>query len=173
MFIICVLDEDPTAGEVIADFCRLTFGGIIIGIIFGIAAVLWLRFVFQDSRIEIVITLISCYFVFHVCENELHASGVLGVVFLGLYISKYKSSISPTIEESMHDFWEVLGYIMNTLIFIFAGIIIVLGVFEDESVGYDHTGSVDLGWNILLYIVLHITRAICIITLWIFSTVCS
>ena len=162
-----VKGDNPSAGAVVGQFCQLTFGGVGMGIVFGIAAVWWLRIVFNDERIEIVITLISCYLTFHVCENELHASGVLGVVFLGLYISKNKCAISPNIEESMEAFWEVLSYIMNTLIFIFGGIIIVLGVFEDENQdGIDNTGTVDVGWNILLYIILHITRGITILILW-------
>eukprot|EP01084_Bolivina_argentea_P315753 547153_1 len=158
-----VKGENPSVGKIIGEFCQLTFGGIFMGILFGIASVIWLRLVFTNEKIEIVITVISCFLVYWVCENSIHASGVLGTVFLGLMLSKYKSAISPQIEESMHAFWEVFSYIMNTLIFIFGGIIVVIGVFEDKI---NVINGSDFGWNFLLYIILHIARFITISVLW-------
>ena len=137
------------------------------GIIFGILAVIWLRLTFNNERIEIIITVVACFLVYWVCDNGIHASGVLGTVFLGLVLSKYKSAVSPQVTESMEHFWMVFSYVMNTLIFIFAGIIVVIGVFEDES---DTIAAADLGWNILLYIILHIARGLTIACLWCFLT---
>ena len=84
-----VKGEDPTGAQVVAQFCQLTFGGVLLGILFGIAAVWWLRFVFNDERLEIVITLISCYLCFHVCENEV----CLPIFFLFFF---FFSSIKTT-----------------------------------------------------------------------------
>lgn len=167
-------EDPPTNGQIFKEFVVLTFGGVPMGLIFGFGAVVWLRFVFNDERIEIVITLIACYFCFWCCENasaDNQMSGVLGVVFLGLVVSKYKSAISPQVEQSLHHFWEVVGYIANTLIFLFGGIIVVLGIFEDSRLAA--SGSTekviqwrDVGWLMLLYIVIHISRAMTIFILW-------
>ena len=61
-------------------------------------------------------TLFSAYLCFHIAEIELHCSGVLSCVFLGLVLNKYKSSISPTIYESLHHFWTIIVYFINTSI---------------------------------------------------------
>ena len=84
-----------SAGDVVGQFCVLSFGGILMGIAFGIVSVIWLRLVFNDVLIEVIITVSSCFLVYWVNENAIHASGVLGVVFLGLTLSKYKSAVSP------------------------------------------------------------------------------
>eukprot|EP01084_Bolivina_argentea_P315751 547147_1 len=159
----------PTAINIVGQFVSLTFGGIIIGIIVGIIVILWIRLVFNDARIEIVITVIACYLTYWWCEDgffeNIHASGVLGCVFLGLCVSKYKSAITPSVHESMHAFWEVLSYIANTLVFIFSGMIIVLSVFKSRSTS-DAVNICDLGYNILLLIMLHIARILTILTLY-------
>eukprot|EP01084_Bolivina_argentea_P291660 501285_1 len=171
-----VEDRPPTGGEIIKDFCVLTFGGVITGIAFGICVVIWLRLVFNDERVEIVITLIACYLCFWFCENigaeyGNEMSGVLGTVFLGLFVSKYKSAISQSVEQSLHHFWEVISYIANTLIFVFGGIVVVLGIIEDDRLTVsgseiDVIRSQDIGWLILLYFIIHIARFLTIMILW-------
>eukprot|EP01083_Nonionella_stella_P016264 45468_1 len=180
LFVICMQfvlqpDDPPSGGTVFVEFCVLTFGGTFFGILFGVVAVLWLRSVFDDERVEIVITLLICYVCFWFCENAgaahgLQMSGILGCVFLGLFVSKYKSAISPAVEESMHHFWEVFSYIANTLIFIFAGIIVFLGMIDHD----DHhtiqargelTGT-DFLWLLVLFVVVQITRGLTILILW-------
>eukprot|EP01083_Nonionella_stella_P117016 348184_1 len=171
-----VLDPSnpPGAGEIIKELCVLTFGGIAVGLAFGMGVVLWLRTVFNDERVEIVITLLACYLCFWVCENGFtgnEMSGVLGTVFLGLFLSKYKSAISPSIEQSLHHFWVVASYIANTLIFVFGGIIVVLGIIEDDRLAVsgadtDVITTKDIGWLVLLYIAVHAARFVTIMILW-------
>merc|ERR1719242_212889 len=96
-------DDLPSVGENIGEFCELTFGGIFTGLVFGFCSMIWLRLVFDQSGIEIVITLVTAYLCFWVCEyafvdiGETEMSGILGVVFCGLVISKYKSAITPSV----------------------------------------------------------------------------
>ena len=109
-------NDPPSATDIVEEFCVLTFGGVLSGLLFGAVSVIWLRLVFNDERIEILITLISCYLCCWFCENILHEqhlemSGILGVVFLGLVISKFKSAITPSAHLSMHHFWESVGII--------------------------------------------------------------
>ena len=67
----------------------------------GLICAFWLNRVFNDAKIEISITIFSCYLCFHIAENEAAASGVLACVFLGLVLSKYKTAISPGIRSSL------------------------------------------------------------------------
>ena len=47
---------------------------------------------------------------------------MLAVVTCGLYLSFYgREQVSPSVEHSMHAFWEMLGWIANTLIFFVSG----------------------------------------------------
>ena len=48
-------------------------------------------------------------------------SGILSVVFAGVYLSKHKARFSPMVVEFMHDFWELLAHYMNTVLFILSG----------------------------------------------------
>ncbi|CAN8000654.1 unnamed protein product [Ixodes hexagonus] len=105
-------------------FCRIAFGGPLLGFVMGKVAVWSLSKVFNDSVIEITITLSSAYVTYYLAENVCYVSGVLAVVALGVVISANKVSISPEVEEFVHSFWEMLSYLANTLIFIIVGVVI-------------------------------------------------
>lgn len=84
-------------------------------------------------------------------------SGVIAVVILGLVWSRFgKLSLSKSVEESMHNFWTMLGFIMNTLIFILSGVIISAQWTRptDET----ELDSYDWGMLFILYVLLHIVR---------------
>lgn len=159
-----VKGTDPSAGDVIGSFCQLTFGGIFTGILFALLTVLWLQYVISNAEVEITITILVCYLCFHVAEIEFETSGVLAVVFLGLVLSKYKCVISPAVEHSMHHVWQILGFIANTLIFLFGGIIVALGVFEDET---NAISGRDWGYLIAIYLIIHVTKLLTLVILWI------
>ena len=53
------------------------------------------------------------------------SSGVLAVVTTGLWMSKGRElTFEHTTQHFLHEFWELLGYLLNTFIFIFSGTII-------------------------------------------------
>ena len=37
-----------------------------------------------------------------------------------------KTQISSAVEEYMHSFWEMIGYFMNTVIFVMSGVIMIV-----------------------------------------------
>jgi sodium/hydrogen exchanger 10/11 len=51
----------------------------------------------------------------------------MAVVALGLVMGSERTCISPEVEESVHHFWEMLGYLANTVLFVLVGIIISVG----------------------------------------------
>ncbi|CAN8009752.1 unnamed protein product, partial [Ixodes pacificus] len=116
--------KSMTGKEMAWMFCRIAFGGPLLGFIMGKIAVWSLSKVFNDSVIEITITLSSAYVTYYLAENVFYVSGVLAVVALGVVISANKVSISPEVEEFVHSFWEMLSYLANTLIFIIVGVVI-------------------------------------------------
>mmetsp|Transcript_15166 Transcript_15166/g.10653 ORF Transcript_15166/g.10653 Transcript_15166/m.10653 type:complete len:113 (+) Transcript_15166:661-999(+) len=98
---------EMTFGDMIVMFIRLSFGGPIVGLLFAIATSFMLRRLYNESVLEVNITIVSAYLLFYVCElTALHVSGILALVTLGLYMTyKGKSSISAGSEESTHHVW--------------------------------------------------------------------
>lgn len=105
---------------------------------------------------ETNITIVAAYMVFYTAEIwDLEVSGILALVGLGLYMTKIgKTRISHLSEETLHHIWSYLGYACETLVFVIAGTIVSLKVFEEDSA---------IGWKdwlklLALYVLLHVIR---------------
>eukprot|EP01064_Diplonema_japonicum_P003192 TRINITY_DN12092_c0_g1_i1.p1 TRINITY_DN12092_c0_g1~~TRINITY_DN12092_c0_g1_i1.p1 ORF type:complete len:1372 (+),score=173.86 TRINITY_DN12092_c0_g1_i1:419-4534(+) len=142
--------------EIIIEFCKVSFGGPLVGLIFGVITVNGVGRVFNDSLIEITATLCSAYITFFVCEGFLHVSGVLGLVVLGCYMSYYKQCISPEVEHSLHEFWTMTVYLTNTCIFALAGMIVALKAFDTI------TGR-DVVYLLIIYVTINVVRTFVLI----------
>lgn len=137
------------------EFFRVALGGILVGIVIAWITMRWIRKVFNDALIEISLIIASAYLTFFIAERFFHVSGVLGLVALGLLMSSIgRTRISPQVMHFLREFWEIAAFIANTLIFIIVGVVIA----NDVS----FTGM-DLVRLLLLYIGVHIVRAIVIV----------
>lgn len=144
-------------------FVRLSFGGAALGIFGGVITVAWLNHVFNDALIETSMTIFMAYLTFWFAElHFIEVSGVLSVVFLGLYISRNKASVSPNVEESVHHVWEMISFIANTIIFLLSGVLVAI------HIGGEFFNFTDLFRLLELYIVLHVVRflVVSIVYLW-------
>lgn len=113
--------------EVVLNFVRMALGGVAFGMLSSVILLEWLDRVFNDAAVEITITLSSAYLVFYLAEAQLQVSGVLAVVALGLCFSRFGvTTISPEVQHFLHEFWHMLEYLANTLVFVITGLIIVL-----------------------------------------------
>jgi len=118
-------DTSDNVWDYLFTFVKMSIGGALFGIAFAVVIVQWLRTVFNDSLTEITITLCAAYLCFFIAEYFLHVSGVLAVVCLGLYFGQIgRTSVSPEVAHFLEEFWQCLGYIGNTLIFVVAGTVI-------------------------------------------------
>ncbi len=116
--------DTGVTGSAIA-FLRVAGGGIAVGLVFGLIATGWVSRTFDDPMVEISLTLILAYAAMIVAEGVLHVSGVLAVVTAGMFMSgpgRYR--ISPEVRGFLHEFWELLAYLANALIFFLVGAII-------------------------------------------------
>ena len=126
------------APTIIWTFCRMALLGPLIGITFGYISLLWISRVFNDPLVEISISIFTAYLAFYVSEFWVHSSGVLTVVFVGLaFSSRGRTSISPEVFHFLHEFWETLGYVANTIIFLITGIAISYNSFRIEFTASD------------------------------------
>jgi len=112
---------------VIIEFIWVVSAGLIIGVSVG-WGILWIiGKLINQPLIEISLSITAAYLTFIIAEF-LHVSGVVSLVALALMFSTLgRIRISPEISHFLHQFWEMMSYIANTLIFLIVGIIIVMG----------------------------------------------
>lgn len=120
-----------SAGATALAFVASIAGGVLVGLAIGYLGALALGQI-DEYLIEITATLLMAYGTFVLCERlnyetrgvALGASPIIAVVVLGLVIGNYASraSMSPVTRLSMHDTWELVGYLANSLIFLLIGL---------------------------------------------------
>jgi NhaP-type Na+/H+ or K+/H+ antiporter len=133
-------------------FGKIGAAGGLLGVLLGVVAILWVRKVFNDPLIEVTVILVTSFAVFFICEHFFHVSGVLGLVAFGIVMAGVgKTRISPEVEHFMHEFWELIAFVANVIIFIVVGVVIAQKV---DPTGWDFA---ILG---LVYLIIHLVRAI-------------
>ncbi|QST02764.1 sodium:proton antiporter (plasmid) [Pontibacillus sp. ALD_SL1] len=108
------------AGTVL--FLQFVLGGLAVGGILGILSSLLLKTI-DNYPLEITISLLLFFGSFFIAEL-MHVSGVIAVVVAGLIFGNYGSSIgmSPVTKLNIKNFWDVIAFIANSLIFLMVGL---------------------------------------------------
>nr|AVA17738.1 SOS1-like protein 1 [Populus monticola] len=159
LFYRMVLGESFNSGAIIKFLTQVSLGAVGIGIAFGIASVLWLRFIFNDTVIEIALTLAVSYVTYFTAQEGAAVSGVLAVMTLGMfYAAVARTAFKGDGQQSLHHFWEMVAYIANTLIFILSGVVIAEGVLSSGNTFHNHGHT--WGYLFLLYIFVQLSRFI-------------
>nr|XP_042909982.1 sodium/hydrogen exchanger 8 isoform X2 [Parasteatoda tepidariorum] len=116
--------------EIIWDFIKTSIGAPLIGYFFGKISDRMLQCVYISPVSEMSMTLIMAYITYFVAEYAFGVSSVLAVLLFGMTLSANKMSISPESENLIQIYWKILNIFANTLIFVFAGVIISVYVAE-------------------------------------------
>ncbi|XP_020547393.1 sodium/hydrogen exchanger 7 isoform X2 [Sesamum indicum] len=152
-------------GAVIKFLTQVSLGAVGIGLAFGIASVLWLGFIFNDTVIEISLTLAVSYVAYFTAQEGLDVSGVLTVMTLGMFYSAVaRTAFKGESQQSLHHFWEMVAYIANTLIFILSGVVIAESVLQNDSIFKTHEHS--WGYLFLLYAFVQVARVVVVAVLF-------
>lgn len=141
--------------EILRKFSQITLGGPVFGWVMGKLTIRYLSLIFNDAAVEVSVTLCAAYLTYFIAENYIHVSGVMALVLLGITLSSEKTCISPEVQGFVSHFWEMLGYLANTVLFVLVGIVITetaVSSFKPED-GY---------YLIFLYFALNIARFIMI-----------
>ncbi|XP_043695377.1 sodium/hydrogen exchanger 8 isoform X2 [Telopea speciosissima] len=159
LFYQMVLGRSFNVGDIIKFLTQVALGAVGIGLAFGIASVFWLGFIFNDTVIEIALTLAVSYIAYFTAQNEADVSGVLTVMTLGMFYSAFaRTAFKGEGQQSLHHFWEMVAYIANTLIFILSGVVIAQSVLHNDN--HIESDGTSWGYLILLYVFVQISRAI-------------
>jgi Na+/H+ antiporter len=105
----------------VVEFGAVSIGGAVVGLAIG-----WLsariRRMFDDAPIEITVSLLTPYAAYIPAER-LGVSGVLAAVTAGLYVGAQAPRIfSAETRLRYYAFWEVLTFLLNSLLFLLIGL---------------------------------------------------
>jgi len=140
---------------VIIEFFRVVLIGVVIGAVVAGISLAFIGSLFNDSLIEIALTLVLPYVVFYLSEHVFHASGVVSVVTLALiYAGPGRTRFSPEVMEHMHHFWHTLSYLFNTLIFILVGLVVSTRLGVADLANWEYLAIIFMGILIIRTVVI-------------------
>ncbi|XP_027191971.1 sodium/hydrogen exchanger 8 isoform X2 [Cicer arietinum] len=144
LFYRMVLGETFNWVAIIKFLVQVSLGAVGIGLAFGIASVLWLGFIFNDTVIEISLTLAVSYIAYYTAQESADVSGVLTVMSLGMFYSAFaRTAFKGESQQSLHHF---------------CGVVIAQGILSDDKVF--HHG---LSWVYLLLLYAYVQVSRCIV----------
>lgn len=134
------------------NFLITVVGAVAVGLFIG-GLSLWLAVRARTEPIlQSCLMIIASYILFYLSNSLLEVSGVISLVTFGLVIAYGgPTRLQPKVNEFIRDFWELVAYIANTLIFIIVGVMIALKC--------DFMWS-DIGILLLVYMGLNIIRTV-------------
>lgn len=165
--------EDVNFAEGLVLFLRMSLGGACIGIAFGVGLVLVLyclnrRLAAEENVLQVASTITCAYMCYYVADAVAGTSGVIAVVFCGVFTRAFGSSMIND-EELMDSFWVLVEHLLNTLLFALGGAVwgqIISNVDPREF------GIQDWGYLILLYVLMTVIRAFLIAVFYpVFSSI--
>ena len=110
---------------VFTDFVFHFMGGGIAGYVMGRGACFLFAWLRGFPTAEITLTLTLAYLSFFISEHYLGVSGVVATVIAGLVVgSTGRTRMSPVTFEHLSSSWEQFGFWANSLIFVFAAMLV-------------------------------------------------
>ena len=130
--VAAVLTGAFSGWALIGEFGLIALGGLAIGIAMG-----WITTRLQerlhDPMLELAMSLTTPFATYWLCET-LQLSGVLGVVAVGLYRSRWgHTGISSLARLNIRTFWGAVLFVVNCFVFVLIGI--QLPVIADSLLG--------------------------------------
>lgn len=159
LFYQMVLGKSFNWAAIIEFLARVSLGAVGIGIAFGVASVVWLGFIFNDTVIEISLTFAISYVAYFTAQEGADVSGVLAVMTLGMfYAAVARTAFKGDGHQSLHHFWEMVAYIANTLIFFLSGVVIAESILNDDDAVFRNGNS--WAYLVLLYVYVQVSRLV-------------
>jgi CPA1 family monovalent cation:H+ antiporter len=104
------------------EFATVSFMGLAVGFVLGYIVSQIILSNVDDHLIETATTLALAYGAYVIAE-QFHWSGILAVVTAGLFVGNFGvRNTSPTTKIAIDNFWELLAFIANSLVFLLIGL---------------------------------------------------
>ncbi len=124
--------EQPTLADALLSFLIVFFGGIFIGLLIGLAFLLFSR-LFDDSIQRALVSIISAYTSFLVANELLQVSGVMAVLITGLIMGRVIHNDFQDARGSFVDtFWAFNAYTAEALMFLLMGVTLTASMFAER-----------------------------------------
>jgi len=104
------------------EFLLLLGGGFVLGAVMGkVLAFIIMRV--DKNKVVIISFMLLMPFITYLLAEELHVSGVIAAVTLGLSIARFSNKVFPvTFKEQSKSIWDIIIFLLNGLIFILIGL---------------------------------------------------
>ena len=126
------LAGDFVAGDIanaIGRFFLVFFGGILTGAVIGFGLAEIMRRIHGSNLAIVVMSLVMAYSSFVIAEHLLHVSGVMAAVTAAVAMGAYAVSRIPhDALRSVHETWEVIALVCNSLLFLMIGLSVDVSV---------------------------------------------
>lgn len=114
-----------SVGQIIVRIFRLSIGGALLGVAFALPALVLLGLVYDEFEVETSLTVIIAFLGFWTAQAPSLLSGVICNVASGLVLSAFgRHLITPAVRAPLAEFWELLAWIANTIVFVHAGVLL-------------------------------------------------
>jgi len=155
-------------GKGVALFFQMSIGGMLIGLVaaVGLGLVLYMlsRRLNDEENVAQVAATITMAYLTYILADFAGTSGVIAVVFLGVATQAFASSFINK-PAMMDAFWQLVEYLLNTLLFTLGGI--VWGsIIADVGTRNGYFNATEWGYLILLFILLNIIRTFLIFSFY-------
>ncbi len=134
ILVVGVATNELDVGAGVLQFLFVAIGGAAVGAVLGYVVSRVTQQI-DDPQVEITLTTILAYGSFLLAE-ELHVSGVIATVAAGLIIGNFGAEVgmSSRTRVALWSFWEYVGFVLNSLIFLLIGLQVHLFDLADYAV---------------------------------------
>ncbi|WP_411966871.1 cation:proton antiporter [Haloferax sp. YSSS75] len=110
------------------DIVFVSLGGLVVGIVSGIAVYLVLR-AEEERMVDLLLTIFLPYGSFLLADRLLGVSGVLATVAAGLVIGSYgkRDAIHPDNVNYLENMWDAAAFLISTYLFLLIGMQVSVG----------------------------------------------
>ena len=123
---------NPTVFQGVLEFVRVAGGGILVGLATGLLAAQVIGRL-NDPLVETTLSMALAVGSF-VLAGTIDVSGILAVLTAGLVIGSLDlKQLSPTTRITLYNFWDLLAFVANSVVFLIVGLQITLGRLVDHA----------------------------------------
>ncbi|WHI49989.1 cation:proton antiporter [Microbulbifer sp. MLAF003] len=118
-------------GPVTLYFCMIFFGGVAVGLVFGLFTTLVILFLRSPSA-SLMTLVVAAFASFYLAESILHVSGIISVMTCAIVARACLRKQSKTFLADAEPTWEWLGLLFTAIIFVIMGLVITFEMFTHQ-----------------------------------------
>ncbi|XP_060118389.1 sodium/hydrogen exchanger 10-like [Heteronotia binoei] len=141
--------------EIVLKLILKFFGSVLFGFLSSRVVMFWLKHIFNDGVVEVILSFTMAYIIFFLAEWA-GMSGVISISILGLLLDTV--SFSPGTDEFLYRFWSMMTFLAHLMIYLITGLVIAQKTFL-------HLNTRILFYVVTLYLSINLTRALIVLIL--------